>query len=79
MKGWQASDRWGCDHSAPSSCPWCANPDAEVWRSSADYVPIYGIPAQQTAAVAPALTLAEQIELMNPGFWLRGAMNGGDT
>lgn len=74
MKAAAASDRWGCSHSAPAVCPWCQNPDAEVWRSADDYVPIYGIPAQQQAPVTPpALTLAEQIELMNPGFWERGA------
>lgn len=70
MKGWQASDRWGCSHSAPASCPWCANPDAEVWRSANDYVPIYGIPVQQQA---PVSTLAEYIESVSPGFWERGA------
>lgn len=70
MKGWQASDRWGCDHHAPASCPWCANTDAEVWRSAGDYVPIYGIPVQQQA---PVSTLAEYIESVSPGFWERGA------
>lgn len=74
MKGWQASDRWGCDHHAPASCPWCANTDAEIYRDVSDYLPIYGIPAQTVTPVTPpALTLAEQIELMNPGFWERGA------
>lgn len=75
MKGWQASDRWGCSHAAPDGCPWCANTDAEVYRDAtvADYVPIYGIPAQQAAPAASALTLAEWISTVNPGFFERSA------
>ena len=70
MKGWQASARWLCDHHAPSSCPWCENPDREVWRDSSGYVPVYGVPAQP---VPPAQTLAEFIEKVSPGFFERSA------
>lgn len=70
MKGWQASDRWGCSHHAPDVCPWCSGTDAEVCRDVSSYVPIYGIPAQP---VAPSSTLAEWIEKTNPGFFDRSA------
>lgn len=70
MKGWQASDRWGCSHTGDQSCPWCANPDGEVWRDVSSYVPMYGIPIQQQA---PSSTLAEYIESISPGFFERSA------
>lgn len=70
MKGWQASDRWGCSHFAPQSCPWCEGTDAEVWRTVAGYIPRYGLPAP---VVEPSSTLAEWIEKVSPGFWERSA------
>lgn len=70
MRAADASTRWACDHHAPSSCPWCANPDGEVWREPSSYVPMYGLPAP---AVEPSSTLAEYIEKVSPGFWERSA------
>lgn len=70
MRAADASARWGCSHFAPDACPWCANPDAEVWRDVSDYVPVYGIPAQP---IAPVSTLAEFIESVSPGFFERSA------
>jgi hypothetical protein len=64
-----ASARWGCDHVAPSVCPWCANPDGEVYRDTSDYAPVYGF---QAPVVEPSSTLAEWIEkTLSPGFWER--------
>lgn len=40
MKGWEASARWGCSHVGDQSCPWCANPDGEVWRVVPDVVAV---------------------------------------
>lgn len=68
MRAADASARWGCDHAAPQSCDWCSNPDGEIWRSVNDYVPIYGIPAQQPE---PVSTLAEFVDAAFPGFWER--------
>ena len=74
MKAWQASDRWSCDHHAPNECPWCANPDGEVWRDVSSYAPIYGLPAVAAPVEpTPALSLAEYIDKINPGFFERGA------
>lgn len=74
MKAWQASDRWGCSHVAPSSCPWCENPDAEVWRDTSDYQPIYGFPTPVVVeAPATSLTLAEWVDKNFNGFFERGA------
>lgn len=72
MRAADASARWGCTHAAPDGCPWCQNPDAEIYRDASDYVPIYGIPAQP---VAPVSTLAEFIESVSPGFWERGSVS----
>jgi len=71
VNGLEASARWGCSHAGDQSCPWCANPDAEVWRDVSSYVPSYGTPAQPQG---PVSILAEYIESVSPGFWERGAM-----
>jgi hypothetical protein len=74
VKAWQASDRWGCSHAAPQSCPWCENPDGELWRDVSDYQPIYGLQsAPAPAEPRPALTLAEFVDKHWPGFWERSA------
>lgn len=74
MNGLEASARWGCSHTGSESCSWCSNPDGEVWRSVDGYQPIYGFqPTPASVEPAPALTLAEWISKVNPGFWERGA------
>jgi hypothetical protein len=68
VKAADASARWWCDHHGYQSCPWCSNPDGEVWRDVSGYVPMYGLPAP---VVEPSSTLAEWIEKFSPGFWER--------
>lgn len=70
MKAADAAARWGCSHTAPDGCPWCQNPDGEVWRDVSGYVPTYGIP--EPVASQPQ-TLAEFIEKVSPGFFERSA------